>query len=100
MILRLLKNLLLIQITSISDAETEDGDEPDNNEKNDPPEVEEEEAPDKHKSYTKEDFIARKHGKEKEPWVQKSMPFPGKSLNTKEEEHYNKFCEWMKPIFL
>src|SRR3954471_23993666 len=28
------------------------------------------------------------------------MPFPGKSLKTKEEEHYNKFCEWMKPIFL
>src|SRR3954465_14382910 len=28
------------------------------------------------------------------------MPFPGKSLKTKEEEHYNKFCEWMKPLFL
>ena len=27
-------------------------------------------------------------------------PFPGKSLKTKEEEHYKKFCEWMKPIFL
>src|SRR3954466_10452714 len=33
-------------------------------------------------------------------WVQKPMPFPGKSLKTKEEEHYNKFCEWMKPLFL
>ena len=50
---------------SISDAKTEDGAEPDNdNEKNDPPEVQEEEAPDKCKRYTKEDFIARKHGKD------------------------------------
>src|SRR4051812_5910395 len=32
--------------------------------------------------------------------VQKPMPFPSKSLKTKEEEHYNKFCEWMKPLFL
>src|SRR4051812_46685527 len=30
----------------------------------------------------------------------KTMPFPGKSLKTKEEEHYIKFCEWMKPLFL
>ena len=86
---------------SISDAETEDGSEPDkDNEKNDPPEVQEEEAPDKRKRYTREDFVARKHGKEREPWVQKSMPFPSKSFKTKEEEHYNKFCEWMKPLFL
>ena len=28
------------------------------------------------------------------------MPFPSKSFKTKEEEHYNKFCEWMKPLFL
>src|SRR3954470_20475643 len=28
------------------------------------------------------------------------MPFPGKSVKTKEEEHYNKFCEWMKPLFI
>ena len=87
---------------SISDAETKDGAEPEgkDNEKNDPPEVREEEAPDKRKRYTKEDFIARKHGKEKEPWVQKPMPFPGKSIKSKEEEHYNKFCEWIKPLFL
>src|SRR4051812_30351615 len=32
--------------------------------------------------------------------VQKPMPFPSKSVKTKEEEHYNKFCEWMKPLFL
>src|SRR4051812_7967451 len=27
------------------------------------------------------------------------MPFPSKYVKTKEEEHYNKFCEWMKPLF-
>src|SRR4051812_8253708 len=49
---------------------------------------------------TKEYFIANKHGKEREPWVQKPMPFLGKKHKSKEEEHYNKFCEWMKPLFL
>src|SRR3954463_16081461 len=86
---------------STSDAETKDDAEPEKDaEKNDPPEVREEEAPNKHKKYTREDFLERRHGKEREPWVQKSMPFPGKSVKTKEEEHYNKFCEWMKPLFL
>src|SRR3954471_9761696 len=86
---------------STSDAETEDDAEPEKYvEKDDPPEVREEEAPDKRKKYTREDFIARRHGMEREPWVQKSMPFLGKSLKTKEDEHYNKFCEWMKALFL
>jgi hypothetical protein len=31
--------------------------------------------------------------------VQKPMPFPGKKYKSKEEEHYNRFCEWMKPLF-
>ena len=85
---------------STSDAETEDGAEPEKDtEKNDPPEVREEEAPDKRKKYTREEFLARRHGKEREPWVQKPMPFPNKSVKTKEEEYYNKFCEWMKPLF-
>ena len=53
---------------STSDAETEDDAEPEKDaEKNDPPEVREEEAPDKCKKYTREDFIARRHGKEREP---------------------------------
>src|ERR1041385_2919263 len=48
---------------STSDAETEGGDKPDkDNEKDDPPEVREEEAPNERKRYTREDFIARKHG--------------------------------------
>src|SRR4051812_34377427 len=36
----------------------------------------------------------------REPWVQKPMAFPGKNHKSKVEEHYNKFCEWMKPLFL
>src|SRR3954462_6109550 len=28
------------------------------------------------------------------------MHFPGKKHKSKEEEHYNKFCEWMKSLFL
>src|SRR4051812_13665368 len=50
---------------STSDAENEDGAEPEKDAvKNDPPEVREEEAPDNRKKYTREDFIARRHGKE------------------------------------
>src|SRR3954469_22947632 len=82
----------------VSDAETESGN---NNESPNKEEVEEE--PEKHTKntrYTKEDFIANKHGKEREPWVQKTMPFPGKERKSKEEEHYKKFCEWMKPLIL
>ncbi|KAK1608979.1 hypothetical protein QYE76_032652 [Lolium multiflorum] len=89
----------------ISDAETESGNEHDeDNDKNDTPDKEEiEKEPEKHaknKKYTKEDFITKKHGNEREPWVQKQMPFPSKKLKSKEEEHYNKFCDWMKPLFL
>ncbi|KAK1646743.1 hypothetical protein QYE76_064548 [Lolium multiflorum] len=90
---------------SISDAETESGNEHEkDNDKNDTPDKEEvEKEPEKHaknKKYTKEDFITEKHGNEREPWVQKQMPFPAKKLKSKEEEHYNKFCDWMKPLFL
>ncbi|KAK1614691.1 hypothetical protein QYE76_020208 [Lolium multiflorum] len=90
---------------SISDAETESGNEhEEDNDKNDTPDKEEiEKEPEKHdknKKYTKEDFITKKHGNEREPWVQKPMPFPAKKLKSKEEEHYNKFCDWMKPLFL
>src|SRR3954468_17137538 len=27
------------------------------------------------------------------------MPFPGKKHKSKEEEHYNMFCEWIKHLF-
>jgi hypothetical protein len=77
----------------ISDAEIESGN------ASDKEEVEEEpEKLAKNAKYTKEDFIANKHGSEREP--QKPMPFPGKKHKSKEEEHYNRFCEWMKPLFL
>jgi hypothetical protein len=80
---------------SISDAKIESGN------ASDKEEVEEE--PDKlakNAKYTKEYFIANKHGSEREPWVHKPMPFPGKEHKSKEEEHYNRFCEWLKPLFL
>jgi hypothetical protein len=79
---------------SISDAETE----PCN--ASDEEEVEEEpEKLAKNAKYTKEDFIANKHGNKREHWVQKPMPFPGKKHKSKEEEHYNRFCEWMNLYF-
>jgi hypothetical protein len=57
----------------ISDAETKPDD------ASDKEEVEEEpEKIDKNAKYTKEDFIANKHDNEREPWVQKPIPFPGK----------------------
>jgi hypothetical protein len=28
------------------------------------------------------------------------MPFLGKKHKSKEEEHNNRFCEWMRPLFL
>ncbi|KAK1694041.1 hypothetical protein QYE76_010738 [Lolium multiflorum] len=87
---------------SIFDAETESGNE--KSEASDKEEVEEAEvAPEKQPKnvkYTKEDFIANKHGKEREPWVQKLMPFPDKKHKSREEEHFNRFCEWMKPMCL
>src|SRR3954463_8176175 len=57
---------------STSDAETVDVAETEkDDEKNDPPEVREEDVPDKRKKHTREDFLARRHGMEREPWVQK-----------------------------
>jgi hypothetical protein len=80
---------------SISDAKIKSGN------ASDKEEVEEEpENFAKNAKYTKEDFIANKYGSEREPWVQKPMPFSGKKHKSNEEEHYNRFCEWMKPLFL
>ena len=92
--------------TSISDAETQSGNEhppsdteknnadvhEDNNEKEPDNDVEIEPHVDldnpqpKNKRYDKSDFVARKHGKEREPWVQKPMPFPPKSTKKKDDE--------------
>jgi hypothetical protein len=73
---------------SISDAETESGDASNTEEVSEEPE-----KLAKNAKYTKEDFIANKHGNEREPWVHQPMPFPGKKHKSKEEEHYNRFCE-------
>ena len=42
----------------------------------------------KKKRYDKRDFVARKHGKEREPWVQKPMPFQPKSTKKKYDEFF------------
>ena len=43
--------------------------------------------------------IARKHGKEREPWVQKPMPFPPKPCKKKDDEDFERFAEMIRPIF-
>ena len=78
----------------VSDAETESGNEHNNDNANnndkdknvnsDQEEIEEE--PEKHaknKKYTKEDFIAKKHGNEREPWVQEPCIFLLRNLKQK-----------------
>ena len=48
----------------------------------------------------KDIFVARKHGKEREPWVQKSMPIPPKSTKKKDDEEFERFAEILRPVFL
>ncbi|KAI4987334.1 hypothetical protein ZWY2020_020134 [Hordeum vulgare] len=52
------------------------------------------------KRYDKNDFTARKHGKEREPWVQRYMPFPPKPSKKKDDEDFERFVEMIRPIFL
>ncbi|KAI4982377.1 hypothetical protein ZWY2020_022869 [Hordeum vulgare] len=52
------------------------------------------------KKYDKNDFTARKHGKEREPWVQRSMPFPPKPSKKKDDEDFERFVEMIRSIFL
>ena len=54
----------------------------------------------KNQRYDKRDFVARKHGKEREPWVQKPMPFPPKPSKKKDDEDFEHFAEMIRPIFL
>ena len=85
---------------SIPDAETQSGNEPEtsdnsNNNVHDDaqpsndndieiePVVDLDNPQSKNQHYDKEDFVARKHGKEREPWVQKPMPFPPKPSKKK-----------------
>ena len=90
----LLVNLLLnhLRIQMISDAETQSGNEhePSENVNDDvhddaqpsndndvdiEPAVDLDNPQSKNQRYDKRDFVARKHGKEREPWVQKPMLF-------------------------
>ena len=49
--------------------------------------------------YDKRDFVVRKHGKEREPWVQKPMPFPPKPSKKKYDEDFERFAEMIRTIF-
>ena len=54
----------------------------------------------KNKRYDKRDFIARKHGKERELWVQKPMPFPPESTKKNDDEEFERFAEMLTSVFL
>ncbi|KAI4971977.1 hypothetical protein ZWY2020_002902 [Hordeum vulgare] len=54
----------------------------------------------KNKRYDKNDFTARKHGKEREPWVQKPMPFPPKPSKKNDDEDFERFVEMIRYVFL
>ena len=54
----------------------------------------------KNRRYDKNDFTPRKHGKEREPWVQKPMPFPPKPSKKKDDEDFERFVEMIRPVFL
>ena len=102
---------------SISDAETQSGDEHEpsdnvndnvhvdaqpskNNDVEIEPAVDLDNPQSKNQRYDKRDFVARKHGKEREPWVQKPMPFPPKPSKSKDDEDFEHFAEMIRPIFL
>ena len=54
----------------------------------------------KNQCYDKRDFVAIKHGKEREPWVQKPMHFPPKSTKKNNDEEFECFAEMLRPVFL
>ena len=102
---------------SISDAETQSGDEHEpsdnvndnvhvdaqlsnNNDVDIEPDVDLDNPQSKNQCYDKRDFVARKHSKEREPWVRKPMPFPPKPSKSKDDEDFERFAEMIRPIFL
>ncbi|KAI5014857.1 hypothetical protein ZWY2020_056247 [Hordeum vulgare] len=52
------------------------------------------------KRYDKNDFTARKHGKERETWVHRPMPFHPKPSKKKDDEDFERFVEMIRPVFL
>ena len=102
---------------SISDAETQSGNEPEtsgnvndnvhddaqpsnDNDIEIEPIVDLDNPQSKNQCYDKKDFVARKHGKERESWVQKPIPFPPKPSMKKDDEDFECFAEMIRPIFL
>ncbi|KAI4993768.1 hypothetical protein ZWY2020_008081 [Hordeum vulgare] len=102
---------------SVSDAETQSGDEQEPNDNiysdvhedaqpsNDKdveiePSVDLDNPQPKNRIYNKNDFTSRKHGKEREPWVQKPMLFPPKPSKKKDDEDFERFVEMIRPVFL
>ena len=53
----------------------------------------------KNQHYDKRDFIARIHGREREPWVQKPVPFPPKPSKKNDDEYFECFVEMLRPVF-
>ena len=53
----------------------------------------------KNKRYDKRDFVARKHGREREPWVQKPMPFPPKPTKKKMMKNLNALLKCLGQSF-
>ena len=54
----------------------------------------------KTRRYDNNDFTSRKNDKEREPWVQKPMPFPPKPSKKKDDEDFERFIEMIRPVFL
>jgi len=81
------------------DAKPEYDKEPDNDVEIEPV-IDLDNTPPKNKCYDKRDFVAREHGKERKPWVQKPMPFPPKPSKKKDDEEFERFAEMLRPIFL
>ena len=97
---------------SISDAETEDNNEENevelsqNNE--DSPDIENEEV----ESATRDDPQSSRNkgkkkkpppsskGKDRDPWVQRPIPYPQEVMKTLDDERFNKFLELIKSLYL
>ncbi|KAI5005988.1 hypothetical protein ZWY2020_033231 [Hordeum vulgare] len=101
---------------SVSDAETQSGDEhepndnidsdvhvdaqPSNDRDVEIEPVDLDNPQPKNRKYDKNDFAARTHGKERKPWVQKPMPFPPKQSKKKDDEDFERLVEMIRPVFL
>lgn len=81
------------------DVQPDSNKEPNNDAEMEPPENLDNPHP-KTKHYEKKDFVARKHGKVREPWVEKPMPFPCKPSKSKDGEEFECFAEMIKHVFL